>query len=185
MRDARQGIIGLLLMPFLPLLLADALFLSHGIDAFHHFVSVPATVVAVGVERMEVRTRKTGSEYAGAMERLRPQITYRFEFDGHSHLSSRYFLMESTALTDAPEDQGQPGSVSQRMARHAVPGRVMQVYVARAEPSVSYVDFGWAGLAHVVRFWGGIYLFFAAVILLFCWLIQASGQGVQAESSGK
>ena len=150
MRDARQGIIGLLLMPFLPLLLADALFLSHGFDAFHHFVSVPATVVAVGVEMMEVRTRKTGSEYAAAVERLRPQ-----------------------------------GSVSRRMAQHAVPGRVIKVQVAPAEPSVSYVDFGWPGLTHAVRFWGGIYLFFAAVILLFCWLIQVSGQGVQAESSRK
>ncbi|MTW12750.1 hypothetical protein GM658_19260 [Pseudoduganella eburnea] len=164
----------------------DVLFIGHGIDAFRPTVIMPATVVAVGEERIERQLSRRGNQKARMEYRVRPTITYQFELNGEPRLSSRYFLHESPVLADLPERRMWPGSVTLRMAPNAVVGKQLQVHAVPDAPELSYVDWGWEGLADTLAFWGRAWLVFALFSLVSWLMLLGFGKfaiAIQGEQS--
>lgn len=163
--------------------LADILLVQHGIDAFRSTVTVRATVVAVGVETVEIQRGKTRRDSAPTIEyRTRPEVSYRYELEGQPHFSSRYFLHESSVLADLPGDAQKPDSVTARMTSAALVGKELQVHVTTNDPYIAYVEVGWKGLAHNVLYWLRTWMFFA-VFALFGWLLLMGLQKLNTKYS--
>lgn len=148
----------------------DILFVGRGIDAFRPTLTLPATVVAIGEETIATQLTKGGNRAARMEYRVRPRISYQFELNGQRYMSSRYFLHESPALADLPEQRQAPGSVASRMAPDAVVGKQLQVHVIPAAPELSYVDPGWNGLLDTLRFWAKSWLVFVLFAVV-SWLL--------------
>ncbi len=152
-------------MPVLPLCLVDLLFFTQGFELFKQYRSLPAHVVRVGVDTIDIRRTRHGSEGAIVDHRVRPRITYAYVVDGETFYSSRYFLLEGSSLSDRPEDSEKPGSVSQRMRAAADAQASLRVKVAASDPALAFVDVGWDAALGSVGFWLRAYLVFAAFMI--------------------
>jgi hypothetical protein len=149
-------------MPFLPMLLVDAVVIGRALDVFHRFDVEPGTVQAVFQEPLEVPATPPGQFAALYTHRVRGGVEYQFAYRGERYTSTRYYLVEHDLYSDLASKASMRGSVTASLLDRIHPGSQVRVKVARGQPYLSYVEFGWPALLRVCTYWARIYLFMMA-----------------------
>ena len=165
-KSISRMLMGFFLMPILPMMLADILFFSRGLDTFNRFQSVPARVISISEEMIEIRTSKYGNQGALYDYRVRPLVTYEYVVGGKKYISNRYFLFEGSTLSDRPENRHKETSISGRILRSVKPGANITVNVASSDPDLSFVNYGWQALFSSFFFWLKTYSAFVLLALV-------------------
>lgn len=151
--------LGLLLMPFVPILSVDLMVLGKGYDMFHRFDVVKGTVQSVFPEQFDVRASRGGQFGALYTRRVRPVVEYQFAYQGKRYTSTRYYLFEHNLHSDLASRSSLPGSVTEVLLDRIRVGSPVSVKVAHSDPVLSYVEFGWPVIAKVCGYWARLYLF--------------------------
>jgi hypothetical protein len=176
--------LGLFLMPFLPILVVEVLVFGKGLDMFHRFDVAPGTVTAVFQEPFEVLASRPGQFGALYTQRVRPVVVYEFVYQDRPYTSARYYLVEHDLYSDLASNPATRGSVGASLLEHVAPGSQVQVKVARGNPSLSYVEWGWPALLRICAYWIRSYLLLVVFGALLYPLIAISRAARQRSQRG-